>query len=286
MKEDKKQTAAIVKEYVDNLDTYRDFSNTIQELLVSLLANKDIAVHSITCRTKDVYKLKQKIKRKKIHGKKYSKINDISDLAGVRIILYFKNDVAQVVRVVEKNFETHRKENFDKTNSIIKTPRHFGYTAIHRIVSLDKTRLHLPEYKRFKNFKCEIQIRSLLQHAWAEIEHDIGYKPQLREQELNRSEIKQVFSETAELLELADKNFIKIRKLHDALLKKYEIKSAKGNLNIPINETSVQVYLEQKKEIAAKTEFEKDILVSNLISVANERGYKTIKEIDQNHTGL
>jgi hypothetical protein len=68
-------------------------------------------------------------------------------------------------------------------------------------------RLALPENHPYIGMKCEIQIRTVLQHAWAEIEHDIGYKSEITiPKEMRRS-----FSRIAGLLEIADKEFEDIR---------------------------------------------------------------------------
>ena len=64
-------------------------------------------------------------------------------------------------------------------------------------------RMVLRENKAFEGLKCEIQIRSVLQHAWAEIEHDLGYKSELT----IPKEVRRSFSRLAGLLELGDKEF-------------------------------------------------------------------------------
>jgi putative GTP pyrophosphokinase len=86
---------------------------------------------------------------------------------------------------------------------------------MHHVVSLLFERCQLIEYRRFPSFKAEIQTRSILQHAWAEIEHDLGYKSRQEVPKL----IRRKFSRLAGLLELVDQEFITIRDELD----KYEI---------------------------------------------------------------
>ncbi|TMR94372.1 GTP pyrophosphokinase [Nonomuraea basaltis] len=86
-------------------------------------------------------------------------------------------------------------------------PDRFGYLSLHYVASLDTRRAELAEYKRFANNGFEIQIRSILQHAWAEIEHDLGYKSRLGVPSTTRRR----FSRLAGLLELADAEFVSIR---------------------------------------------------------------------------
>lgn len=83
----------------------------------------------------------------------------------------------------------------------------FGYLSLHYIVSLSEDRTNLTEYKEFQNIKFEIQIRSMLQHTWAEIEHDLGYKSSVG----LPNHIKRDFSRVASLLEIADKEFLNIK---------------------------------------------------------------------------
>src|SRR5258708_36248047 len=51
----------------------------------------------------------------------------------------------------------------------------FGYQSVHYLVKLRANRTALPEYARFSGLVAEVQVRTVLQHAWAEIEHDIQY---------------------------------------------------------------------------------------------------------------
>ncbi len=101
----------------------------------------------------------------------------------------------------------------------------FGYLSVHFVASLSDQRLALSEYGRFKDYTAEIQIRSILQHAWAEIEHDLGYKnPNSVPAEVRRS-----FSRVAGLLEIADQEFVNIKKQ----LKQFEDETVQQILSDP-----------------------------------------------------
>jgi len=65
----------------------------------------------------------------------------------------------------------------------------------------------LKEYKRYKDLKVEIQIRSILQHAWAEIEHDLGYKGEVSIPD----KYKRAFNRLSALLETADIEFDRLK---------------------------------------------------------------------------
>ncbi|MFZ0052394.1 MAG: hypothetical protein WAK96_11525, partial [Desulfobaccales bacterium] len=79
----------------------------------------------------------------------------------------------------------------------------FGYQSIHYLVKLTDQRSRLPEYEPFGNAIVEIQVRTILQHAWAEIEHDIQYKSA----SVIPTEIRRRFTALAGMLEIADREF-------------------------------------------------------------------------------
>lgn len=183
------------------------------------MAAKSISHHSISFRCKTRESLERKIDIKQ----SYESLEDITDLAGVRIITHFADDVDVVASMVESEFKIDKVNSIDKRASL--DPDRFGYLSLHYVVSLKKERDTLQEYSAFKSLKLEIQIRSILQHTWAEIEHDIGYKSSV---EVPRG-IRRKFSRMAGLLELADQEFAAIR----VELGKYKITSAAEAIKNP-----------------------------------------------------
>ena len=94
----------------------------------------------------------------------------LTDILGLRIICPFMEDVKTVEAFI-RNYctvvEAERKgENFSY--------REFGYESIHFLIQIpEKLR---SKYSIDKNFCCEVQIRTILQDAWAEVEHELVYK--------------------------------------------------------------------------------------------------------------
>ena len=94
---------------------------------------------------------------------KYSEpLNQITDLAGVRIITCFPRTIGQVDQTLRKEFTI--LERIDKTDLLIREEK-FGYQSLPYIISLQPNRLTLPEYARHAELKAEIQVRTILQHA-------------------------------------------------------------------------------------------------------------------------
>ena len=128
-----------------------------------------------------------------------------TDLAGVRIIAYFPSDIDKIVPLIAKKFNIDSKHSRDRRLS--SDPAIFGYASVHFVVEFNPQMLKLPEYALFNKMKCEIQVRTILQHAWAEIEHDIVYKS-LGEIPFR---VRRRFACLAGLLEIADREFESLR---------------------------------------------------------------------------
>ena len=94
----------------------------------------------------------------------------ISDIVGMRIVVPFLEDLESVERLIKKNFQIVETEYKSRELSI----REFGYDSIH-------IQIILPEdiadrIRNSKGMKIEIQLRTILQDAWAEVEHELIYK--------------------------------------------------------------------------------------------------------------
>jgi len=194
----------VIEKYVsEQRDTYRLLSEKARELLSTILSSSGIVPHSITNREKGPEELREKIIRE--GGAPDVLFNGINDLAGVRIIAYFPSDVDNIVPLIEKEFNIDSKHSMDKRLS--SDPSIFGYASVHFVVEFRPEMIKLPEYAPFDKMKCEIQVRTILQHAWAEIEHDIVYK--------SPGEIpfrvRRRFACLAGLLEIADREFESLR---------------------------------------------------------------------------
>lgn len=167
----------------------------------SLITENNLFVMEISHRTKTIASLKGKLEKK--FGK-YLSLNDVTDLCGFRIICYFADTVDQIASLLKDNFEIDYENSIDKRAILQATE--FGYISVHYICSLRED--DCKDHPEFKNIRFEVQIRSVLQHAWAEIEHDLGYKSDFGVPRPIRRE----FSRVASLLEVADNQFVELRK--------------------------------------------------------------------------
>lgn len=180
---------------------YESFAQTVSNLISRLLGADGVAMHSVSHRCKTLNSFKVKVEKKNC----YETLEQITDLAGIRLITHYEDDVDKVAKIIESEFLVDLENSIDKRQSL--DPDRFGYLSLHYVVSLKSERTELKEYRSFAGLKAEIQVRSILQHTWAEIEHDTGYKSSV---EVPRH-IRRRFSRLAGLLELADQEFIGIR---------------------------------------------------------------------------
>lgn len=157
---------------------------------------------------------------KKYLSKKYSQpFSQMTDLLGFRAVVFLESDIVKVRKAIESCFEIDSENTIDKLSN--QKPEIVGYRSLHMICSLGAERGSLTEYRGITDLKFEIQIRTVLQHAWAEIEHEKNYKGS----HVLPQELQHRLMLAAGALELVDQEFSRI----SADTEKYEKEVAKNN---------------------------------------------------------
>jgi ppGpp synthetase/RelA/SpoT-type nucleotidyltranferase len=156
---------------------YAEFACIVRDILEKAINGAEGVPRpqSIQCRAKEAGHLKPKLEARGLLASP-SIEDEIKDLSGVRFIFYTNTDVDRFLnsRLIPENFEVH----WDQTRIHHPTKENASqrYQAVHYTVSLNEARTALVEYAKFKGLRCEIQIQTILIHAWAETSHDITYK--------------------------------------------------------------------------------------------------------------
>jgi ppGpp synthetase/RelA/SpoT-type nucleotidyltranferase len=168
---------AFVKLYKHEFEYFDKVAEKVHEHLADALQEAGIRA-IVTYRAKKPRKLKGKLleRNKTKNYQSFQDIyDDIVDLAGVRVALYLPNDRTAVGQLIEQRFTLMRKpKNFPEDRG----PRDgIGYVATHYLVRLKPQSLHKDEYQ-YADTNVEIQVASVLMHAWSEICHDLTYKPE------------------------------------------------------------------------------------------------------------
>ncbi len=184
-------TEMLLEEYREAIPVFERMQEEVLATLRDALQRNGLIVTAIESRIKTEESLAGKLALK---GGKYASLNDITDILGARIVTFYTDDVDRIAAMAEQLFE------IDWENSVDKRMLHeldsFGYNSLHYICKM-------PGY----DYRFELQLRTTLQHAWASINHDIGYKSGV---EIPREYMRRI-NRMAGLLEMADDEFSRIR---------------------------------------------------------------------------
>lgn len=189
----------ILADFKKEKENFIKLEQIVSNKLREIVSSSNVLTTGIEHRVKTESSLEGKLYK---NGDFYQNLSDLTDLLGARIICYFSDGVDVIGKKIEEEFDIDLKLSSDK-RALIKADR-FGYLSLHYICSLKKEQGYAEE---LTNKKFEIQIRSILQHAWAAICHDLGYKTEFG---IPRSVVRQ-FARLAGLLELADDEFVRTR---------------------------------------------------------------------------
>ena len=272
-------------EYRSRFEVYERFASQVAHLIGLACRQDDVVrVHSLDHRAKPVESFVEKLSRP---GKAYTHpLTEMTDLAGVRIVLYELGDVKRVESLVGDLLKV------DPANSVRLGKRHaaneFGYESCHLVCSLPEPRRALAEWKPYEGMSCEIQIRTVLQHAWASVSHAYQYKRDADVPEVLRRRLFRV----AGLLELADEEFQAIEEGHRVLRQDADA-SARSDpgWNPPIDVTTVgpalanATRLPRVTELAIAAGFEVieapggSRAIPDLVALADLAGLETVADL-------
>lgn len=269
------------------LDEYRE-KKPLFERMQSLIVNKirtsldenHVLIAALESRVKTEDSLSGKLERK---GYKYHSLSDITDVLGIRIVTFYSNEVDLISAHVEQLLDIDWENSIDK-RKMLEADR-FGYLSRHYICRIPESIYKDPDMPEFNQIRFELQIRSLLQHAWANLYHDMGYKNDV---EVPVAYLRDM-SRLAGLLELADEQLSLIRREINDYRRNVQSLVASGNFNeVPLNGDTFRSYIELKpfRRLAEKIADTKQaqLLEDSLdpyYKVLRRMGMKTIGDIER-----
>ncbi|KMO67909.1 bifunctional ribonuclease/(p)ppGpp synthase [Mycolicibacterium chlorophenolicum] len=164
--------------------------------VTALLDDAGINYLSVTARTKSVASFAAKADRHVDGRRLYADpLSEITDQIGLRVITYLRDDVAAVARLLGEEMRL-----LDDRDMGVETASEgrWGYASRHLLLGIEG-----------EQQPASVQVRTILQHAWAEFEHDVRYKGSIPEEDA--PDLDRRFTLAAGLLELADLEFSAIR---------------------------------------------------------------------------
>jgi len=206
-----------------------------KSLIEASLEDASIPYQSVQVRVKSKKKLAEKYMDPR---KDYRRLQDITDLAGLRVITYYEDDVDRAAKVIEREFMVDQKNSVDKRDT---EPDRFGYNALNYVCTHLPKRVSDVEYKKFAGVRCEIQITSILRHAWSEMEHE-WYDLK----DAYPAKVKRRFYRIAALLELAESEFLDIRNSRTQYERSVAVRVEANVLDLPIDAVSLRSFIEQE----------------------------------------
>ncbi|WP_289781776.1 GTP pyrophosphokinase [Ornithinimicrobium faecis] len=204
---DSERVREAVRHYVERQPALERATEGFIVLVTSALDDAGINYLTVTGRTKSVESFAGKAARM-VDGRLLypDPLEQITDQIGLRVITYVRDDVDAVAQLLSGELTVLDDRDMGQETA---DQGRWGYSSRHLVVAVDASRTLTPEQEALRTFTASVQVRTVLQHAWAEFEHDIRYKgtvPEAHAPDLNRR-----FTLAAGLLELADKEFSAIR---------------------------------------------------------------------------
>lgn len=262
-------------------------TSKLHSLFSDLLAARGISVHLIEGRTKDVASFIEKITRS---SKSYlDPLRELTDLAGIRLIAYYQDDVDTICSLVRDEFLVLAESGTYEAES----PSQFGYSSVHFSVQLSDGRAKLAEWGGLAGLTAEIQVRTVLQHSWAAISHKLQYK---REEDIPRT-LRRKLSRLSALFEIADDEFLALKQQSHTIATQIGERLSAGDQEIALHQISVAKYMETSEtvkrlfDIAANVGYriereydesdDDSETVSEIIQLAGVIGVRTVSELDR-----
>lgn len=256
-----------IHQFLEQRPDYEQLCVEIAYILKRRLGALGIEVSTVTWRAKTLNSFLEKIERKKYANP----FAEITDFAGVRVVYLYNDDLQAIEKAVREEFEVIEK--VDKLND--KGVDRFGYGAIHFIVKLGEGSSGA-RYDDLKNLVCEIQVRTVLQDAWAIIDHHLVYK--------NESDVptplQRKLNSLAGLFETADDQFNRLRGERAAYLA--EVKESQSDpLQFLSNELNKDSFPEYVRWKFPGISIDRPKLIDMILSQMKNRKYATLADLDE-----
>lgn len=257
-----------IRKFYENLPRYQALCDEVEYIIQKKLTSENIEVSQVVSRSKNLLSFCEKISRKK-----YSEpFSEITDFAGVRVVFLYAHDRPFIEKIIENEFDV--VEKVDKTDQA--NHDQFGYGALHYLCKLKSKHHTGVRYDDLKSLVFEIQVRTILQDAWAIVAHHLSYKS---ESDIPK-QLRRKLNALSGLFETADSQFELIREKREKYTNDFieRIGEPKTSLRDEINLDNLIAYMSftfpdrKSTDLADAAELLKDI---------NSLGYSNLSDLDE-----
>lgn len=148
---------------------------------LSVSSNRN-PIQMIKSRIKSPFSIMEKLERRNFEMSMDSILTNLNDVAGVRIICSFINDIYDIAQM----FSSQDDITVLEIKDYIKSPKQNGYRSYHMIVEVP---VFFTDCK--KNLKVEVQLRTIAMDFWASLEHSMKYKKDVKDADNIMQELKE-----------------------------------------------------------------------------------------------
>lgn len=260
---------------------------SLLESLQEIFSSRENLDLNIQGRVKKVESFKKKLEKKK--DKYKDPFCDMTDIIGIRIISNFKDEADEIANLLKENFQIDLENSSNKFKML--DYDRMGYISLHYICSFKKPKKALDPklLEIMDNLKFEVQIRTSLQHTWAEVDHRLRYKTLVDVP----NKVKRKLFRLSALFEMADSELCHIRDEVKALENFYEEKFSAKNYNLRLDLSTINYYIKYNDkrigeilklmhvkhfntfDVAKEEKLEKKV-----VKYANKFGLNDVKNID------
>ena len=259
----------LLQQYRELRPTLQKLSDEAYNLLRHALCEQGIYITAMEHRVKTEKSLMGKLELK---GPKYKSIDDVTDLVGLRVITFYTDEVDKVAAIAKRVFDIDWQESVDKRK--LHKLDSFGYNSLHYICRL-----------KTGGPRFELQMRTALQHVWSTIEHDTGYKGDVKVPDVYLRQ----FNRLAGMAELMDDEFSRLRTVLTDYRRQTLALVKSGKLDdVPLSRDTFRSYLELhpfdrlNKRIAAVNQAEIwPVSVMSYLPVLESFGMETLGQVQR-----
>jgi len=257
--------------YAELVPKYKRLGENLREAFKDFLRDAGIDVLEVICRIKDFDSFWDKVQRKNYEDP----FQEVEDICGIRIICFYPSDLEKISQIIRTECNVIVAE--DKAGQL--KPYEFGYRSFHFIVTLKDDWLNAPNYRGLKGLKAEVQVRTILMHAWAGIAHKLAYK----KEEQVPEQFKRKLYQLSALFENSDGQLDSLRNERENYIENLVSKDS-FDVNLPMDLDTLQAlmdfyYPNRDRSLDDTSTLLDEIFIHNISIKRLVEDYERVKEI-------